>query len=589
MPEITCLGVKVPPSPLLTEARIRRIRTARYEGEEIAGALAVCRPGDRVVEFGTGLGLVSAVVARHAQPESLLSFEANADLIPHIRALHALNGLEARITLRNAVVLSAPEPPATVPFYRGPSYLGNSLIDRPGRAMQPVAVATERWQAVVAESRPTVLIMDIEGGELDFLIHADLSALRAIVLEFHPELYGHDGMRRCREALHRAGFGRLAKVSTPLVWTCVRPEGKPDARILRPKPQGGWSTTLRSVKGAVVAPPQSSKLSTPSGVIDAAGRDVPEAALWRHMRRINLPFRRPAQTETLPGRWLWGGVMYRNFAHFVAESPGRLWGYDAAPGQLDGVVFVPRRPRPDPDMAGFRAQVFEALGLGDVPVRVLHSPTTVEELIVPGQGFGLGAITEGTQIFRAFMQRRFGAGIAPEGPERLYVSRAGLGPSRGALLGEEQVEAHMQAAGYTVFRPERHPIATQIARYKAAREIVASEGSALHLYAFCGRAEQRVAILCRRRSASTAQIAQHIASFTGRAPVVIDHLRAVWQNIESSRARLAVGEPDLPAMQASLRAAGFLEAGGPDWPPITEAYAEGALGHRYRREAAPGA
>ena len=84
-----CKGVRVPHSPFLNETRIRRIQEARYEGEEIAGALHVVRQGDRVLEMGAGLGVVSAVTALNARPARILSFEANPALIPHIRALHA--------------------------------------------------------------------------------------------------------------------------------------------------------------------------------------------------------------------------------------------------------------------------------------------------------------------------------------------------------------------------------------------------------------------------------------------------------------------------------------------------------------------
>mgnify|MGYP002376163971 CR=1 FL=1 len=45
-----CHDVEVPPSPFLNETRIARINAGRYEGQEIAGALTVIRPGDRVLE-----------------------------------------------------------------------------------------------------------------------------------------------------------------------------------------------------------------------------------------------------------------------------------------------------------------------------------------------------------------------------------------------------------------------------------------------------------------------------------------------------------------------------------------------------------
>ena len=64
--------------------------------------------------------------------------------------------------------------------------------------------------------------MDIEGGELELLRHADLGQFRAMVLEFHPEAYGVEGMRECKAIIRDAGFERLPEKSTRTVWTCER-------------------------------------------------------------------------------------------------------------------------------------------------------------------------------------------------------------------------------------------------------------------------------------------------------------------------------------------------------------------------------
>ena len=75
---------------------------------------------------------------------------------------------------------------------------------------------------MVEELKPTVLLCDIEGGELDLLEHADLSGIRAIVMEFHPEAYEVEGMRKCKRILTQAGFEKNEDVSTRKVWTCTR-------------------------------------------------------------------------------------------------------------------------------------------------------------------------------------------------------------------------------------------------------------------------------------------------------------------------------------------------------------------------------
>ncbi|MHA6324948.1 FkbM family methyltransferase [Roseivivax sp. CAU 1753] len=217
-----CHGVNVPHSPYLNDTRIARIEAARYEGDEIAGALAVVRAGDRVLEMGTGLGVVGAVAALNCAPERVLSFEANPHLLPHIEALYAASGIESRIAVRNRVVMAAPDAPETVTFHVHASFLGSSLIEPEARRSEPVAVATVSFDEVRDELQPSVILCDIEGGELDFLRHADLSGVRAVVMEFHPGAYGREGMRECKRILEEAGFVRNDDVSTRLVWTCER-------------------------------------------------------------------------------------------------------------------------------------------------------------------------------------------------------------------------------------------------------------------------------------------------------------------------------------------------------------------------------
>lgn len=217
-----CLGVMVPNSEFLTEQKIKRINNARYEGQEIEGALHVIREDDRVLEIGAGLGIVGAVIARNAKPEAVFSYEANPQLISMINALYELNGLTDKISVRNEVLVSAQDRPDTVSFHIRKSYLGSSLLNPKERPSILVDVPTASFAAVSEKTRANVLVMDIEGGELELLRHADLSQFRAMVLEFHPEAYGVDGMRECKALVKDAGFERLPEKSTRGVWTCER-------------------------------------------------------------------------------------------------------------------------------------------------------------------------------------------------------------------------------------------------------------------------------------------------------------------------------------------------------------------------------
>lgn len=574
-----CHGVRVPDSPLLTPERIARIEAHRYEGPEIAGALRVVRPGDRVLELGAGLGLVGAVVAHQARPERVLSFEANPELLPHITALHRLNGLEDRIRLENAVLVSDPEAPPEVTFHLRSSYLGSSLLNPEARPAREISVPTRTWAEVMAQFRPDVLLMDIEGGELALLEGADLSGLRAIVLEFHPDTYGKQGMRRCKAILERAGFAKVPGHCSRTVWTLVH-----DPALSAPQPEAGWSREITTLQGATVVPPTETGFVQPAGLLRADGSHHPGGALWRNGRALTeAPPAPEGEPPLRSGTWLWGGLLWMHFGHFLVESSARLWALDHLKEPIAGILYIPKRPRNGAEVVPFQKDFLRLLGQ-EVPLLCLAAPERVERLIVPGQGFGLGSLIEGTPEYRHFMRSRFAAEIPPEGPERLYISRSDLPAGRGNLIGEAELEAHLAAQGYEIYHPERHGLAHQVARYKAARQVIAAEGSALHLLAMVAPPEARVACIVRRPSGATRNIERHLASFTGSPPLMVTRLTRSWKPRGKAKPRLWMGELDMPGLQAELTAAGFLAAAAP-WAPLDPGTVRARLGKRFEEVA----
>ena len=588
-PAVESFGVKVPASPFLNATRIARIAEGRYERQEIQGALALVGPSDRVLEMGAGLGIVGAVVAQNAKPKAVLSYEANPALVPHIRRLHALNGLSDRIELRNRVLLAEPDPPAEAEFHVGGSFLGASLVAASGQTVVTHRIPTDRFDDVRADFKPTVLIMDIEGGELEFLSGADLSGIRAVIVEFHPKVYGKTGMQRCKGLLQKAGFVRIAEHSTRWVWACARvPEGATPSNgrgagsQVAPDPAGGWSTEVTELADAIVVPPSQTGFVVPAGVLDARGSYCAAGAVWRKHRVLTTPPVAPdVPVARLPGRWLWGGVLFGHFGHFIVESTARLWAVPELSGQIDGVLFIPRRAG-DADLAKpFHDQVFD-LVQRDMPVRTAVEPLQVERLFVPGQGFGLGKIASGTDLFRQTMRDHFARDVAPDGPERLYISRSRISLSRGTIIGEGLLESHLARHGYHVFHPQEHDIATQVARYKAARSIVGTEGSALHLAGMVARADQRIALVIRRHSSATRYIARHIEGMAGRAPTLVDALTGHWAPRGARRKHMFLGATDLDHVRAALLLAGFIDRDPGPWSTPAFEQTKKQLGPKYQ-------
>lgn len=575
-----CHGVKVPDSPMITPERAERINAARYEGQEIAGALEVIRPGDRVLELGAGIGLVGAIAAKNGKPEKVLSFEANPGLIQHVNALYKLNRLGQKIEVRNEVLISAPNPPETMDFHIRNSYLGSSLIDTDRRATTRVEVPTARYDVVHQEFAPTVLLMDIEGGELDFLRHATLDGIRAMVIEFHPAAYGREGMRECKSILENAGFTKVPAHCTRLVWTCTF-----DDKLRPPVPNTGWATEQKTLEQAIVIPPADTGFVQPTGVLESDGTYYGGGALWRNGRALTSQPELPqGDLPQRKGTWLWGGVLWAHFGHFLVESTARLWALDGMKDKIDGILFVPKRPKNGDEVHDFQRDFIALMGT-DVPVVCVTEPERVERLIVPGQGFGLGSMITATDAFRHAIANQFAKDIKAEGPKKLYISRSGLPTGRGNLIGEAELEKNLAAEGYTIYHPEKHDLRSQIATYKAARMIIAAEGSALHLVAMVADPATQVAIVVRRPSGATLNLEQHLKAFVGITPSTITQLTRSWKPIGAAKPRLWMGELDMPALQEALAKDGFIASKKKSWSPLDPGEVQERLGDRFEEVA----
>lgn len=572
-----CLGVKIPPSPFLNESRIERLNAGRYEGQEILGVLSTVSETDRVLELGAGIGVVGAVAAHNRKPQRVLSFEANPALIGTINNLYSMNGLTDRISVVNEVLLSAPDRPDEISFHVQNSYLGSSLVAKSNRVSREVKVKTRDFEEVRRRFSPTILVMDIEGGELELLRHANLDGIRAIVIEFHPDAYGVGGMRECKNILRDQGFAKSDEVSTRLVWTCTRSVSEYD---LPPSPEGGWSERSETIENAKVIPPVTSELVQQAGILRSDNSYAPIGALWRNKRPITTrPAKPDAINEKIEGKWIWGGVMWMHFGHFLVESTSRLWALDQVK-DADGILFIPKRPRVGDKLVSYQTDFLELMG-SKLPIRVVTEPTEVEQLVVPGQGFGLGQIVDGTNAFRASIHANFASDVKAEGSKKLYISRSKIGFRKGALIGEERLEGYLAKQGYDIFHPEEHDLRSQISRYQAADQIIAAEGSAIHLFAMVARPDQQLAVIARRNSGATDQIERHVGSFSGTKPVSINALKRTWMPVGKTRKRMGLGEINMAALRTQMIDAGFISSDAGKWASLSITSVEKMLGDEF--------
>jgi FkbM family methyltransferase len=180
------------------------IRSGRLSHPEALLLARTLEPGDRLVELGGGIGYTSTLAAKQGKAACIVTFEPNPGLMRAMRQTHALN--EVKVTGANAVVMSRKDFP-TVPFYVHEDFWVSSL-SRPddGRVKEIVDVPVLAFGDVLAEFEPTMLMIDIEGAELELLEHAELPSVRKILLELHVERTGEVGVKRIFDALSQRSF-----------------------------------------------------------------------------------------------------------------------------------------------------------------------------------------------------------------------------------------------------------------------------------------------------------------------------------------------------------------------------------------------
>lgn len=176
------------------------ILNGSYEATERQAATRGLSAADRVLELGAGIGLVALSIARAVPGVRLLTVEANPELEAPIRANFAANGCDA--TLIGAVAALAD---GETEFHLARDFWASSTQALPEET-RTIRRATVDVNRLIAEFRPSVLVMDIEGGEVALLPHIELGGLRRLVIEFHPALCLPAEISACVARLLGAGF-----------------------------------------------------------------------------------------------------------------------------------------------------------------------------------------------------------------------------------------------------------------------------------------------------------------------------------------------------------------------------------------------
>lgn len=203
MTAVTVHGVKVPlaPSDVSPEVWIA-LSNGTYESKEARWVLKSVRPHDNVLELGTGIGVITCLIAR-IEGVHVWAFEANPSSVRLARRTFEANKLN-NITLSQGILAAGPSQDLT--FYLRKDLWMSSLLEHQGPYEETLTITSINIDHFISQHEINVIVMDIEGAERDLLMHSKLSGVDRIFLELHDHLYGLPGIRDITQALALKGF-----------------------------------------------------------------------------------------------------------------------------------------------------------------------------------------------------------------------------------------------------------------------------------------------------------------------------------------------------------------------------------------------
>lgn len=181
-------GVTLPMNDLVSEVIRDHIRAGTYEKHERVILDKLLRKDDIVLELGTGLGFLAVWCSQRCL--HVVTIEANAKLVPLIHLTFSVNG--AWPTL---LPLGVSRDGGLQALDESPDFWASST--RPGGDRPSVS-----FDALLKLSRPTLLLMDIEGAEVELAGTELPKGLRAAVIETH----GPEATRTVVTWMIREGF-----------------------------------------------------------------------------------------------------------------------------------------------------------------------------------------------------------------------------------------------------------------------------------------------------------------------------------------------------------------------------------------------
>ena len=176
-----------------------------YEDHERALVRQSLHEGDRVLEIGCGIGLVSLVATKVCGEGNVFSYEANPLTEKIIRENYRLNGWKPNLFMK-AITADG----RRLKLFQHDNIIFSSLFDR-GLEGDEIEIESVAISDAISRHDPTAIVMDVEGAEEEILPAANLDGVRVLILELHPHIIGADKVNDLVQDLENRGFSLREK------------------------------------------------------------------------------------------------------------------------------------------------------------------------------------------------------------------------------------------------------------------------------------------------------------------------------------------------------------------------------------------
>ena len=207
-PEVEISGIRIPLGKHISDNVREAMFGGGYEAAELRTIGAHLDENDRVMELGTGIGLISAFCAKAVGSDRVFTYEANPDLEMHIKEVFRVNGVSPRLEM---CMLGRGS--GTVNFFKHKDFWSSSKLDRSNDS-KIVTVPQRDLNEEIRLVDPSFLIVDIEGGETDLFDFIDLHKVMKISVELHTHIVGKPAVEKIKNRLFEEGFKLDQEYST---------------------------------------------------------------------------------------------------------------------------------------------------------------------------------------------------------------------------------------------------------------------------------------------------------------------------------------------------------------------------------------